>query len=52
MSHLFSPYTLGPLTLANRIVVAPMCQYSADEGARAPGIRSTSGNWRSLAPGC
>ncbi|HSW25207.1 MAG TPA: NADH:flavin oxidoreductase/NADH oxidase [Burkholderiaceae bacterium] len=32
MSHLFSPYTLGPLTLANRIVVAPMCQYSADEG--------------------
>jgi len=33
MSHLFSPYALGPLTLANRIVVAPMCQYSADEGS-------------------
>jgi 2,4-dienoyl-CoA reductase-like NADH-dependent reductase (Old Yellow Enzyme family) len=32
MSHLFSPYALGPLALANRIVVAPMCQYSADEG--------------------
>ena len=32
MSHLFSPYKLGPLTLANRIVIAPMCQYSADDG--------------------
>ena len=25
MSELFSPLTLGPLTLRNRIVVAPMC---------------------------
>ncbi|MEM7302030.1 MAG: NADH:flavin oxidoreductase/NADH oxidase [Pseudomonadota bacterium] len=33
MSHLFSPGQLGPLTLSNRIVVAPMCQYSADQGA-------------------
>jgi len=33
MSHLFSPYALGPLALANRIVVAPMCQYSADDGS-------------------
>ena len=32
MSKLFSPITLGPLTLPNRIAVAPMCQYSADEG--------------------
>lgn len=32
MSRLFSPLALGPLTLANRIVIAPMCQYSADEG--------------------
>jgi 2,4-dienoyl-CoA reductase-like NADH-dependent reductase (Old Yellow Enzyme family) len=32
MSHLFSPYTLGQLALANRIVVAPMCQYSAVDG--------------------
>ncbi|MBU3578039.1 NADH:flavin oxidoreductase/NADH oxidase [Polynucleobacter sp. UK-Kesae-W10] len=36
MSLLFTPYTLnsprGPLTLANRIVVAPMCQYSAING--------------------
>lgn len=32
MSQLFSPITLGPLTLENRIVIAPMCQYSAVEG--------------------
>jgi len=29
---LFSPLTLGQVQLPNRIVVAPMCQYSADEG--------------------
>lgn len=33
MSKLFSPYTLRSLTLPNRIVVSPMCQYSADNGA-------------------
>ena len=27
---LFNPLTLGGLTLPNRIVIAPMCQYSAD----------------------
>ena len=32
MSQLFTPYAIGPLTLPNRIVIAPMCQYSADEG--------------------
>jgi 2,4-dienoyl-CoA reductase-like NADH-dependent reductase (Old Yellow Enzyme family) len=32
MSQLFSPFTLGPLQLENRIAIAPMCQYSADEG--------------------
>ncbi len=32
MSQLFSPITLGPLKLANRIVIAPMCQYSAEDG--------------------
>lgn len=30
--HLFSPLDLGPITLPNRIAVAPMCQYSADNG--------------------
>src|ERR1019366_9720536 len=33
MSHLFTPMRLGNLQLSNRIVVAPMCQYSADEGS-------------------
>lgn len=36
MSSLFSPFDLssprGPLTLSNRVVVAPMCQYSAQNG--------------------
>ncbi|KRA55120.1 oxidoreductase [Pseudoxanthomonas sp. Root65] len=32
MSRLFSPLALGPLVLSNRIVIAPMCQYSAEEG--------------------
>jgi NADPH2 dehydrogenase len=32
-SALFSPIRLGSLELANRIVVSPMCQYSADDGA-------------------
>ena len=33
MSRLFSPFQLGPLALKNRIVIAPMCQYSAVDGA-------------------
>ena len=32
MSALFSNYRLASLELRNRIVIAPMCQYSADEG--------------------
>ncbi len=32
MSQLFSPFTLRGLTLRNRTVVAPMCQYSAQHG--------------------
>ena len=31
-TSLFSPFTLRKLTLANRIVVSPMCQYSAIDG--------------------
>src|SRR3954447_24066991 len=31
-SVLFTPYRVGELELRNRIVIAPMCQYSADEG--------------------
>ena len=39
MSLLFSPFTFnpprGPLTIPNRIVVAPMCQYACHEDGRA-----------------
>jgi 2,4-dienoyl-CoA reductase-like NADH-dependent reductase (Old Yellow Enzyme family) len=31
-SALFSPISIGKLSLANRIVIAPMCQYSAEDG--------------------
>ena len=40
MSHLFSPWRLGELELPNRIVVAPMCQYSAEHG--------TAGDWHMI----
>jgi 2,4-dienoyl-CoA reductase-like NADH-dependent reductase (Old Yellow Enzyme family) len=40
MSHLFSPWKLGQLELPNRIVIAPMCQYSASEG--------TPGDWHMI----
>ena len=32
-SALFQPITLGDLTFPNRIAVAPMCQYSAEDGS-------------------
>ncbi|WP_342452830.1 NADH:flavin oxidoreductase/NADH oxidase [Roseomonas indoligenes] len=32
MSQLFQPLLLGALELPNRIVIAPMCQYSAEDG--------------------
>jgi len=31
-AKLFTPIELGGITLPNRIVVSPMCQYSADDG--------------------
>jgi 2,4-dienoyl-CoA reductase-like NADH-dependent reductase (Old Yellow Enzyme family) len=37
MSHLFEPLQLDDLTLPNRILIAPMCQYSAVDG--------TPGDW-------
>lgn len=30
---LFSPVKIGPVSLSNRVVVSPMCQYSADDGS-------------------
>ena len=32
MATLFDPINLGSLELPNRIIVAPMCQYSAENG--------------------
>ncbi len=32
-SVLFSPFTMRGLTLANRIVVSPMCQYASEDGS-------------------
>ncbi|MDR3391688.1 MAG: NADH:flavin oxidoreductase/NADH oxidase [Sulfuriferula sp.] len=32
MSQLFSPIDIGKQTLSNRIVISPMCQYSAEQG--------------------
>ena len=37
MSHLFQPLRVGNLQLDNRIIIAPMCQYSAVDG--------TPGDW-------
>lgn len=36
MSQLFSPLALRSVTLPNRIVVSPMCQYSAVDGQAQP----------------
>ena len=33
LPKLFEPIQLGGITLPNRVVVAPMCQYSADDGS-------------------
>ena len=32
MSHLFDPWHIRSLTLANRIIVSPMCEYSSVDG--------------------
>ena len=48
-STLFTPFTIGRMTLANRITVAPMCQYSAVDGTMTDwhlmhlGMLATSG---------
>ncbi|MGC9397708.1 MAG: NADPH dehydrogenase NamA [Anaerolineae bacterium] len=37
MSHLFSPLTLGGVTFRNRVMLSPMCMYSAaDDGRVTP----------------
>jgi 2,4-dienoyl-CoA reductase-like NADH-dependent reductase (Old Yellow Enzyme family) len=41
--RLFEPLVLGSQQLANRIVIAPMCQYSAVDGAMT--------DWHLIHPG-
>src|ERR1044071_5954138 len=36
MSALFSPLSLRGMTLSNRVVVSPMCQYSSTDGSASP----------------
>jgi 2,4-dienoyl-CoA reductase-like NADH-dependent reductase (Old Yellow Enzyme family) len=36
MSRLFSPYRIREVELPNRVVVSPMCQYSATDGLPGP----------------
>ena len=46
MSRLFSPLQLGPLQLPNRILIAPMCQYSSVNGLACDWHQQ---HWTSLA---
>ncbi|CAM5211688.1 NADPH2 dehydrogenase OS=Castellaniella defragrans OX=75697 GN=HNR28_003340 PE=4 SV=1 [Castellaniella defragrans] len=43
-SSLFSPIHLKSLKLDNRIVISPMCQYSAREGSASAWHRTHLGN--------
>jgi 2,4-dienoyl-CoA reductase-like NADH-dependent reductase (Old Yellow Enzyme family) len=40
MPHLFQPLILRGLTLANRVLVSPMCQYSSIDGFAARRARA------------
>ena len=42
-AKLFTPVDLGGITLPNRIVVSPMCQYSAVDGSAQPSDGSHRG---------
>lgn len=44
MSQLFTEVTIGDVALDNRIVIAPMCQYSAEEGKATAWHRIHLGN--------
>ncbi|QUN05655.1 NADH:flavin oxidoreductase/NADH oxidase [Shewanella yunxiaonensis] len=51
MAKLFSPLTVGSLTLKNRIIIAPMCMYSADNGVIQPWHWQHYGNLAQSAAG-
>ena len=40
---MFTPFRMRDLTLSNRIVVSPMCQYSAEDGTPTTGTWCTWG---------
>lgn len=46
-SALFEPLSIGPLSVPNRIAVAPMCQYSAHDGCADPDWHTY--HWMNLA---
>lgn len=50
-SQLFSPISLRDLTLENRVVVSPMCQYSADDGSATDWHLMHLGNLALSGPG-
>ena len=50
-SVLFSPITLRGLTLPNRVVVSPMCQYNSNNGSANDWHLMHLGNSRSAPPG-
>ena len=50
MSQLFSPARIGKLALENRIVIAPMCQYSAENGKATAGTAFILDSWLFPAP--
>ena len=51
MSHLFQPLSIGNLPLDNRIIIAPMCQYSAVDGLIDDGHLMLLGSLALLARG-
>ena len=50
-SCLFTPIELSGLALANRVVVAPMCQYSANEGTMNDWHLANLGQFAMSGPG-
>ncbi|KAH8672632.1 hypothetical protein BGZ60DRAFT_429954 [Tricladium varicosporioides] len=51
LPKLFTPLTLRSLTLQNRIIVSPMCQYSAHNGHHTPWHTTHYGSMLSRGPG-
>lgn len=51
MSHLFSSFDLGAVHLENRIVISPMCQYSAVNGSATDWHAMHLGQFAAAGPG-